>query len=136
SKVQVAVWLEQWFGWKRGNVIDLGDITAARAAEMFLPLWVRLYGLLGTPHFNINVVGGRPGVGRPRRPRQTEDHAGPSHRPPAAAQPAAGGRAVRLAGGRAALAGRRAGAGVRGRQVVARPAREAGGRRGARARAR
>lgn len=62
SKTQVAVWLEQWFGWNRGNVIDLGDITAARAAEMLLPLWVRLYGLLGTPHFNINVVGGRPGV--------------------------------------------------------------------------
>src|SRR5690606_38335770 len=67
----------QWFGWNRGNVIDLGDITAARAAEMFLPLWVRLYGLLGTPHFNINVVGGRPGVGRARRPRPTEEHAGP-----------------------------------------------------------
>ena len=62
SKVQVAVWLEQWFGWKRSNVIDLGDITAARATEMFIPLWIRLYGLLGTPHFNINVIGGRPGV--------------------------------------------------------------------------
>src|SRR5690606_32128480 len=62
SKVQVAVWLEQSFGWKRSNVIDLGDITAARATEMFVPLWMRLYGLLGTPYFNINVIGGRPGV--------------------------------------------------------------------------
>lgn len=62
SKAQVAVWLEQWFGWNRGNVIDLGDITTARATEMILPLWVRLYGLLGTPHFNINVIGGRAGV--------------------------------------------------------------------------
>lgn len=30
------------FGWK--DVIDLGDITAARGTEMLLPIWVRLYG--------------------------------------------------------------------------------------------
>jgi predicted dinucleotide-binding enzyme len=38
------------------DVIDLGDITTARGTEMFLPLWVRLWGSLGTPMFNIKVV--------------------------------------------------------------------------------
>lgn len=38
------------------DVIDLGDITAARGAEMILPLWLRLYGALGTAEFNFKVV--------------------------------------------------------------------------------
>ncbi|MEW1984520.1 hypothetical protein [Pseudarthrobacter oxydans] len=38
------------------DVIDLGDITTARGAEMLLPLWLRLYAVLGTPNFNIKVV--------------------------------------------------------------------------------
>ena len=38
------------------DVIDLGDITTARGAEMLLPLWLRLYSALGTPDFNIKVV--------------------------------------------------------------------------------
>jgi 8-hydroxy-5-deazaflavin:NADPH oxidoreductase len=37
------------FGWENKNVIDLGDITTARGTEMILPIWVRLYGKLGTP---------------------------------------------------------------------------------------
>jgi 8-hydroxy-5-deazaflavin:NADPH oxidoreductase len=43
------------FGWENKNVIDLGDITTARGTEMILPLWVRLYGKLGTPYFNLYV---------------------------------------------------------------------------------
>jgi predicted dinucleotide-binding enzyme len=42
------------FGWK--NPIDLGDITTARGTEMLMPIWLRLYGLLGTPHFNFRIV--------------------------------------------------------------------------------
>jgi len=42
------------FGWK--DVVDLGDITAARGTEMLLPLWLRLYGVLKTPLFNVKVV--------------------------------------------------------------------------------
>jgi 8-hydroxy-5-deazaflavin:NADPH oxidoreductase len=42
------------FGWK--DVIDLGDITTARGTEMYLPLWLRLWGALGTGTFNISVV--------------------------------------------------------------------------------
>jgi predicted dinucleotide-binding enzyme len=38
------------------DVIDLGDITTARGAEMLLPLWLRLFAALGTPEFNIKVV--------------------------------------------------------------------------------
>ena len=41
-------------GWQ--SIIDLGDITSARAAEQILPLWVRLYGVLGTEEFNIAVM--------------------------------------------------------------------------------
>jgi predicted dinucleotide-binding enzyme len=42
------------FGWT--DVIDLGDITTARGTEMYLPLWVRLYGILPSPMFSIKVV--------------------------------------------------------------------------------
>jgi predicted dinucleotide-binding enzyme len=44
-------------GWQ--SIIDLGDITSARAAEQLLPLWVRLYSALGnTADFNIAVMKG------------------------------------------------------------------------------
>jgi hypothetical protein len=42
------------FGWK--SVIDLGDITAARATEAYLLLWLRLWGVLHTADFNIHIV--------------------------------------------------------------------------------
>lgn len=38
------------------DVLDLGDITSARGAEMMLPLWLRLFGALGTAAFQIKVV--------------------------------------------------------------------------------
>jgi predicted dinucleotide-binding enzyme len=38
------------------DVIDIGDISTARGVEMYLPLWIRLLGALGTPMFNIKVV--------------------------------------------------------------------------------
>jgi len=57
AKGEVTRRLGEWFGWKAENVIDLGDITNARGTEMFLALWVRLWGKLGTPHFNIKLVG-------------------------------------------------------------------------------
>jgi predicted dinucleotide-binding enzyme len=54
AKGQVAEILKGWFGWK--HVVDLGDITGARAQEMFLILWVRLYGALQSPMFNVHVA--------------------------------------------------------------------------------
>jgi predicted dinucleotide-binding enzyme len=38
------------------DVIDLGDITTARGAEMMMPVWLRLYGVLGTLDFNFKIV--------------------------------------------------------------------------------
>ncbi|MET3921166.1 NAD(P)-binding domain-containing protein [Arthrobacter sp. UYEF20] len=38
------------------DIIDLGDITTARGAEMLLPLWLRVWGSLGTGHFNFKVA--------------------------------------------------------------------------------
>jgi 8-hydroxy-5-deazaflavin:NADPH oxidoreductase len=42
------------FGWT--DVIDLGDISTARGAEMMLPMWLRLMTALGTPMFNFKIV--------------------------------------------------------------------------------
>jgi hypothetical protein len=46
------------FGWGPAQILDLGDISAARATETYLLLWLRLMGVLGTPIFNISVVRG------------------------------------------------------------------------------
>ncbi len=54
AKAQVVSWLTSWFGWR--HIIDLGDITTARGTEMYLPIWLRLWGALGTGMFNIQVV--------------------------------------------------------------------------------
>jgi 8-hydroxy-5-deazaflavin:NADPH oxidoreductase len=42
-------------GWPAERVVDLGDITAARAAEGYVMLWVRLMQALGTPMFSISI---------------------------------------------------------------------------------
>jgi predicted dinucleotide-binding enzyme len=44
------------FGWPAERINDLGDITAARGTEMYLPLWLRLIGVTGSANFNIRVV--------------------------------------------------------------------------------
>lgn len=54
ARRQVGGWLREWFGWK--DVIELGDITMARGMEMYLPLWVRIFGAVNTPMFSIRVV--------------------------------------------------------------------------------
>jgi hypothetical protein len=46
------------FGWPRDAVIDLGDLGAARGMEMYLALWLRVRGALGTARFNVGVVRG------------------------------------------------------------------------------
>jgi predicted dinucleotide-binding enzyme len=57
AKAQVIELLET-FGWLSGDIVDLGDISAARGAELYVALWVRLMGALGTPQFNIRIVRG------------------------------------------------------------------------------
>jgi predicted dinucleotide-binding enzyme len=54
AKATTRELLEAWFGWR--DVIDLGDISAARATESYLHLWLRLWGALKTPHFNLHIV--------------------------------------------------------------------------------
>lgn len=38
------------------DVIDLGDLSTARGPEMLLPMWLRLMGPLGSPHFQYKIV--------------------------------------------------------------------------------
>jgi 8-hydroxy-5-deazaflavin:NADPH oxidoreductase len=59
AKKEVTTRLCEWFGWKPSNIVDLGDITGARGTEMYLPLWLRLWGVLGSPIFNIQIVRGK-----------------------------------------------------------------------------
>lgn len=42
------------FGWR--DIVDVGDITAARATEALMPIWLRLWRKLGTSNFNLKVV--------------------------------------------------------------------------------
>jgi len=57
TKKEVTKYLSEWFGWKIDNIIDVGDITAARGTEMMMPLWMRLFqGVVGHPHFNWQIV--------------------------------------------------------------------------------
>jgi len=54
AKAQVIDLLKTGFGWK--EVMDLGDITGARAQEMHLALWLRLFTKFQTPNVNIRVT--------------------------------------------------------------------------------
>ena len=50
-----ATELLQEFGWPEESILDLGDISAARGMEMYLPLWLRLLSVKGTPVLNVEV---------------------------------------------------------------------------------
>jgi predicted dinucleotide-binding enzyme len=54
AKAEVIDLLKTGFGWK--EVLDLGDITGARAQEMYLPLWLRLFTKFKTPNVNVHVA--------------------------------------------------------------------------------
>ena len=43
------------FGWPAERIVDLGDITGARAMEQYLVLWLRLLVRLGHGRFNISL---------------------------------------------------------------------------------
>ncbi len=51
---QQVVGLLRELGWE--DVVELDGLHNARGLEMWLPLWVRLMGALGTAEFNIKVV--------------------------------------------------------------------------------
>jgi predicted dinucleotide-binding enzyme len=46
--------LREWLGWE--HVVDLGDISASRGAEMYLPLWLRMWGATGAGALNSRLV--------------------------------------------------------------------------------
>lgn len=52
---QDVIRLLESFGWPRPRIVDLGDIAASRGMEMYVTLWLRLYGAVGGPNFNIAV---------------------------------------------------------------------------------
>ncbi len=53
AKSEVTSLLQQ-FGWT--DVIDLGDISTVRGTVGILPLWLRLWGSLGTPAYQFKIV--------------------------------------------------------------------------------
>jgi predicted dinucleotide-binding enzyme len=57
AKEEVRAVLRQ-FGWTDADMIDMGDITSARGTEQILPIWIRLWGAIGTPMFNFRIVKG------------------------------------------------------------------------------
>jgi predicted dinucleotide-binding enzyme len=54
AKRQVTRWLGEWFGWR--DVLDLGDLSGARATEAYLLFWIRLYQATGSPIVNTKVI--------------------------------------------------------------------------------
>jgi predicted dinucleotide-binding enzyme len=53
ARQQVSGLLRE-LGWR--DIVELDGLHNARGLEMWLPLWVRLMGALGTAEFNIKVV--------------------------------------------------------------------------------
>ena len=53
AKEETCALLRQ-FGWQ--DIIDLGDITAARGMEMVLPVWLRIFAKLGDGRFGFKIV--------------------------------------------------------------------------------
>ena len=51
---QAVTELLRSFGWT--DIVDLGDIAAARGTEMLMPIWLRLFGALQKPIFNYKIV--------------------------------------------------------------------------------
>jgi hypothetical protein len=55
AKATVRGLLES-FGWRAEEILDLGDVTTARGTEMYLPLWVRIYGATQNGAFNLRIA--------------------------------------------------------------------------------
>lgn len=57
AKTTARLLLNQ-FGWPDERIVDLGDLTGARAQEAYLLLWVRLTQPLGGYTFNVEIKQG------------------------------------------------------------------------------
>jgi len=51
---QLVVGLLSELGWR--DIVELEGLHNARGLEMWMPLWVRLMGALGTAEFNMKLV--------------------------------------------------------------------------------
>ena len=56
AKTKVRDLLNQ-FGWPDKHIIDLGEITGARATESLLPIWLSIMGIKKSGVFNFKIVG-------------------------------------------------------------------------------
>ena len=54
AKAVVSKLAKEQFGWQ--SITDLGDISGSRAQEAILHIWLRLWGVKGTPAFNLHVA--------------------------------------------------------------------------------
>lgn len=57
AKQEVAGILQE-FGWPEDAILDLGGIETARGPEMYLAMWIRLWGATGSPILNVEVRSG------------------------------------------------------------------------------
>lgn len=55
AKAEVKQLLKQ-IGWKEENLLDIGDISGARATESILPIWLRVMGVTKSGAFNFKLV--------------------------------------------------------------------------------
>ena len=62
AKAQTVELLQESAG-RPSSILDLGDITAARGTEMYLALWLRLWGAAGTAILNVEVRSGDAAAG-------------------------------------------------------------------------
>jgi 8-hydroxy-5-deazaflavin:NADPH oxidoreductase len=53
AKAKVTALLRS-FGWT--DVLDLGDLSTARGPEMYMAMWIRLWGATGSGQVNVKVV--------------------------------------------------------------------------------
>lgn len=54
AKDMVRILLHE-IGWPDSAILDLGGLSAARGLELMLPVWLTLWGTLGTADFNFAV---------------------------------------------------------------------------------
>ncbi len=55
AKAEVKKILNQ-FGWKDENLLDLGDISGARASESLMLIWLRVMSTIHTGKFNFRLI--------------------------------------------------------------------------------
>lgn len=55
AKADVSKCLQEWFGWHKDRIVDLGGLNAARGTEAYLLMWVRMMGAVSPAAFNIKI---------------------------------------------------------------------------------